>query len=101
MQVSRGAGNPTVSTLESTRSSLFGPITAEISDEMFALLERCDGTRTVDEIVDASALRRRANLSSLDAELVDLWSARMIVLRPRAVRGVLEDDETRALLALR
>jgi carbamoyltransferase len=68
--------------VESTKGSLDSRPTAIVSFDTYSLLTRADGNYTVSQLLDACRTERSEDRVKVVEELADLWSTRMICLRP-------------------
>jgi carbamoyltransferase len=68
--------------IASTRSSFFGSDSQSISSEMFAVLQLSDGEKTAAGLLDLLRIKAVARRNRLAVEFFELWSARVIRLRP-------------------
>lgn len=73
----------TVFDIASTKSGYFGPVSVPVSAGLFALLERADGETSVATLLEELRVTRAAHRDRLAAELLEAWSGRVVILRPR------------------
>jgi carbamoyltransferase len=80
-----GAERPVLE-IGSTRSAFFGAVATPVSTDIFALLERADGTTSASRLLDRMDVNAGTTRDRFATELFDLWAARVITLRPPPLR---------------
>ena len=70
--------------IESLKSEDFGPTAVEISPELFGVLQRADAASPLDALLRAAGVRDCGTSAQVLDECRDLWSRRILVLRPVA-----------------
>jgi len=69
--------------IDSAMSRYFGPVSAEVSEDLFTLVLRADGRKSFRRLVEESRMRlENGSQERIAGEVLDLWSRRMIALRP-------------------
>lgn len=89
------AGNKTVYQIASTKSRDFGPQAVEITEAMFQMLQRADGSRTLGELVEQPGALRYGHYAQFMAELEQLWAMRLVALKPRFLEEARDDTSGR------
>ncbi len=70
-----------------TRSSkYFSQLAVDISADMFLLLQNLDGEKTLAQLAAEVGIREPARLERITQEAVELWSQRVLILRPPQIR---------------
>lgn len=59
-------------------------VSRPISADAFRVLSRADGRATIAELLDAETIAERDRAEAVVNEIVEIWGARMVVLRPRS-----------------
>ncbi len=78
-----GGGVHSVFEIEGTMSHFFARTVVEVSSDIFSILLGADGKKSLQELIEENGIdddRRRARLSE---EMHDLWTQRIIILRPQ------------------
>jgi carbamoyltransferase len=68
--------------IESTANRYFTTKTVPLTDDAYAVLHAADGVATIDDLLSRSGITSADRMQSVSSELWDLWSRRVIVLRP-------------------
>ena len=70
-----------------TRSSkYFSQLAVDISADMFWLLQNLNGEKTFAQLADEVGIREQVRLERITKEVVELWSQRVLILRPPQIR---------------
>lgn len=70
-----------------TRSSkYFSQVAVDVSADMFLLLQNLDGEKTLAQLADEVEIRDPARLERITQEALELWSQRVLSLRPPQIR---------------
>jgi hypothetical protein len=81
-----GPGGAREYALESTGNRFFGERAVPISEEAFGILLSADGVRTLGEFLAEREITGAEGVRQVVDEMVDLWSRRVVILRPQAWR---------------
>jgi carbamoyltransferase len=72
--------------IESAKSSDFGPRAVSVSPEFYGVLQGADGQKSLHDLLDEEGVTDEATVRRVSDEVADLWSRRVILLKPAAAR---------------
>jgi len=73
----------TVFEIEGTMSRFFARTVVAISEELFSILEAADGKKALGELFEECGIVKEDQRRELIAEMLELWSQRIIILHPQ------------------
>lgn len=76
-----GDSPQTVFEIEGTMSRFFARMVVAISEPVFSVLEAADGKKALNELFDDNGIVEKDKRGELIAEMLELWSQRIIILR--------------------
>jgi len=72
--------------IESAKSSDFGPRAVSVSPEFYGVLQGADGQKSLNDLLDEEGITDEATIRRISDEVADLWSQRVIWLKPASAR---------------
>lgn len=80
---SAGGRADTVFEIEGTMSHLFARPVVEVSSDVFSVLMRADGKKTLEQLFEGNGAKDESCRARVREEIHDLWTERIIILRPK------------------
>ena len=72
--------------IESVKSRFFGPRDVPISENLFNVLLRSDGRRSIASILSERSILDEKAITELIDEVLDLWTRRVLMVQPQAAK---------------
>jgi len=72
----------TVFEIEGTMSHFFARTVVEVSSDVFAVLMSADGNKTLQELFEENDIDDDHRRARVREEMHDLWTQRIVILRP-------------------
>jgi carbamoyltransferase len=87
--------------IESVKSRFFGPRDVPISENLFKILLRSDGRKSIASILSELGGADEKTVAEIRDEVLDLWARRIVIVQPQSAKQLSHEPEDSEKPALR